>query len=538
MEQQQAKINHLQPEIHLPTGASNISANSVTLNGTVDTKNYTTIVNFLYGTTATYGNQVSAAQSPIPGSLTDMDVSAILTGLQPNTTYHYSIEAINVNGTVYSPDATFKTYISSINLNTTFTFSDPIQQSSYRMIGLPGVNNLLISQVISGVQNTDWNAFYDNGNTQDYLEEFDGSTKFNFIPGRGFWILSKNPVSINRSVTPVTLSADNMYNIEIHYGWNIISNPYEKAISWQDIANQNGLNSNEIIYDWNGSSYTEPSTFEIYKGYYFNNIVASRSSLKIPYSFIGKISKDDLPKINTGTFIKLSLILNKQELSHIIAGINPLSKNEFDSFDYFAPPGDFSYVRIHIENNNLSLPYKQLSADFRPEINEGQIYNLRIKNNSKQNVNLIPYGLENFPGFEVYILDENLNRFYNLRYKNEINISPVHTNYDYKLLIGNHDFINNMKENYLPKGYLLYQNYPNPFNPSTIIKYQIPNDNSLVEIRIFNILGKEIKTLVNEIHNAGIYEVELNGADLSNGVYFYTMKAGSYSSTKKMIILK
>lgn len=521
------------------TQASNISANSVTLNGIVNTQNSSTVVNFLYGISITYGNQVSAAQSPVPGSLSDADVSAIVTGLQPATTYHYCIEAINVNGTVYSSDATFKTYISSINLNTTFTFSDPTQQSSYRMKGLPGVNNLLISQIVPGIQKTDWNAYYDNGKTQDYLEEFDRSSKFNFIPGRGFWILSKNPVSIDRSVSPVTLSADNTYSIEINYGWNIISNPYEKTINWQDIAGQNGLNSNEIIYDWNGSKYTEPSTFETYKGYYFNNIVASRSSLKIPYSFIGKISKDEFSKkISNGSFIKLSLILNRQEVSYIIAGINPSSKNDFDNFDYFAPPGDFASVRIHIENNNLSIPYKQLSVDYRPEINEGQVYDLRIKNASNQSVDLITRGLENFPGFEVYLLDENSNHFYNLKYKDEIVVSPLHTNYKYKLLIGNKDFINSIKENYIPKEYILYQNYPNPFNPSTIIKYQIPNDNTLVELKIFDVLGKEITTLINEIHDSGIYEVEFDGSNLSNGVYFYTLKSGSYSSTKKMIMLK
>ena len=476
---------------------SNISANSVTLNGIVNTKNLPTIVTFLYGTSTSYDKQVGAVQSPVPGSLNDVEVNAVVTNLQPSTTYHYSIEATNINGTVYSPDATFKTYLLSLNLNTTFTFNDATQQNSYRMIGLPGVNNLLISQVVTGTNKKDWDAYYDNGDTQDYLEEFDGSTKFNFIPGRGFWILSKNPIAINQSVPPVGLSADNTFLIEIHPGWNIISNPFETHVNWFDIINQNELNPNEVIYYWNGSTYTNPSTFETYKGYYFNSIVTSRTSLKIPYSFIGKISKDDLSKnVDDRTFIKLSLLSGKEEISNIIAGINPLSKNDFDNFDYFAPPGDFANVRIHIENNNLSLPYKQLSVDYRPEIKEGQLYNLKIKNASKHNINLISRGLENFPDYEVYLLDGNLNRFYNLKYKNVICISPVHINSDYKLLIGNKDFINSIKRDYIPNGYFLYQNYPNPFNSSTIIKYQIPDNNAFVELKIFNILGKEIMTLV------------------------------------------
>ena len=90
----------------------------------------------------------------------------------------------------------------------------------------------------------------------------------------------------------------------------------------------------------------------------------------------------------------------------------------------------------------------------------------------------------------------------------------------------------------MPEGYILYQNYPNPFNPSTTIKYQIPDDNTFVELRVFNILGKELITLVNEKQEPGIYEVEFNSGNLSSGIYFYTLKAGSHSETKKMIVLK
>ena len=527
------------PPIAETVQTSNISAGSVTVNGIINPQNSITIVTFLYGTSTAYDKQAGALQSPVPAGLNDIDVSAVLTGLLPNTTYHFCIEATSINGTVHSPDATFKTYIQSVNLNTTFTFTDPTQQSSYKMIGLPGANSLLISQVVTGTNKKDWNAYYDNGNTQDYLVEFDGSANFNFVPGKGFWILSKNPFSINQSVSAVALSADNTYSISIHAGWNIISNPFEKTINWSDIANQNGLNSNEIIYYWNGSTYTNPSTFETYKGYYFNNIVTTRTILKVPYSFIGKISKEQVPeKSNEGRAVKLSLVLNKEEVSGITAGINPLSKMDFDNLDYFAPPGDFADIRIHIENNNLSLPYKQLFIDYRPEIKDGQIYDLKIRNASKKNVNLVHSGVENFSDSEVYLLDENLNRFYNLKYMNEIYISPVHKNYNYKLLIGDTDFINDIKKTYMPDGYLLYQNYPNPFNPSTVIKYQIPDDNTLVELKVFNILGRELITLVNEEQDQGIYEVELNSSGLSSGIYFYTLKAGGYSETKKMILIK
>ena len=85
--------------------------------------------------------------------------------------------------------------------------------------------------------------------------------------------------------------------------------------------------------------------------------------------------------------------------------------------------------------------------------------------------------------------------------------------------------------------YELSQNFPNPFNPSTTIKYSIPQTSKVV-IKVFDVLGNEIKTLVNEEKSAGEYEVEFNGAGLPSGIYFYQLKAGEFSKTKKMILLK
>ncbi|HPN38547.1 MAG TPA: T9SS type A sorting domain-containing protein [Melioribacteraceae bacterium] len=83
----------------------------------------------------------------------------------------------------------------------------------------------------------------------------------------------------------------------------------------------------------------------------------------------------------------------------------------------------------------------------------------------------------------------------------------------------------------------LEQNYPNPFNPSTTINYQIQNE-SLVTIKVYDILGKEVTTLVNENKAAGKYSVSFDAKNLSSGVYLYQIKAGSYISTKKMMLLR
>ena len=89
----------------------------------------------------------------------------------------------------------------------------------------------------------------------------------------------------------------------------------------------------------------------------------------------------------------------------------------------------------------------------------------------------------------------------------------------------------------IPANYYLYDNYPNPFNPTTIINYQIP-ENGLVVLRVYNELGEEIKSLVNEFESAGIYNVNFDGTGLASGVYFYRLEAGNYIATKKFILVK
>lgn len=96
-----------------------------------------------------------------------------------------------------------------------------------------------------------------------------------------------------------------------------------------------------------------------------------------------------------------------------------------------------------------------------------------------------------------------------------------------------------------PKIYFLSQNYPNPFNPTTKIEYQLPVQ-SKVALKIFNILGEEVTTLINEVKSAGKYSVEFNGNRLASGVYFYRIEAVASSTSsgqvfiqiKKMVLIK
>lgn len=134
----------------------------------------------------------------------------------------------------------------------------------------------------------------------------------------------------------------------------------------------------------------------------------------------------------------------------------------------------------------------------------------------------------------------NTNSQLNYSYEDKY-LSPGKYNYRIKQI----DFNGNYEYYYLfsevnvgvPDNINLYQNYPNPFNPSTIISFDLPAAN-FISLKVYNSLGKEVKTLMNEKKDAGHYSVEFEGSNFSTGIYFYTITAGNLRQTKKMLLLK
>lgn len=91
--------------------------------------------------------------------------------------------------------------------------------------------------------------------------------------------------------------------------------------------------------------------------------------------------------------------------------------------------------------------------------------------------------------------------------------------------------------NVIPDEYNLYQNYPNPFNPSTVIKYDLPKG-AFISVKVYDILGREVLTLVNEYQKAGTYKITFDASNLTSGVYLYRIKANNFISVKKLVLMK
>ncbi|MBK9097619.1 MAG: T9SS type A sorting domain-containing protein [bacterium] len=112
---------------------------------------------------------------------------------------------------------------------------------------------------------------------------------------------------------------------------------------------------------------------------------------------------------------------------------------------------------------------------------------------------------------------------------------------------GSFEFSNEIEieVDFTPKEFVLYQNYPNPFNPSTTIKFTVTSviasgakQSQFVTLKVYDIIGSEVATLVNEEKQPGVYEVEFDASSLASGMYLYKLQAGTYVQIKKMVLMK
>ncbi|MFH1525197.1 MAG: T9SS type A sorting domain-containing protein, partial [Bacteroidota bacterium] len=429
-------------------------------------------------------------------------------------------------------------------------FSDT---TKFRMISLPGNQSTNISKLPGlGTHQKSWIAYRDNGNTStdrdDYFDEYaDDPNSFVLSPGKGYWLLSKNGITIPQSfysgISNVPLDTSGCFSLQLHSGWNIISNPFNKSIPWSVIKK---LNDKENVaqykifgYSGLGYSYDNNNTnFEPFKGYYFNNVNNVYPVMKIPYEFTIGLAKQSPQTDNE--MQTLSVLISGDNLGAAELGIEIDENSSFgyDKNDEFAPPFDLYPLSGFIFNKEFAARECALLKDSRPSIGSGQEYNIKLKTVPNKKLFLTADNLELFGEYEIYLVDTRLGHFYNLNESNPMQLKPLHKNNDYLLLIGDQAFIEGYEEKYIPSEFKLHQNYPNPFNPNTVVRFSIPVKSN-VTLEVFSILGEKVITLINNSeYNSGHYEVMFEGSKFASGVYLYRIKAGEFLDIKKMVLIK
>ncbi|MEO8232097.1 MAG: YCF48-related protein [Ignavibacteriota bacterium] len=225
-------------------------------------------------------------------------------------------------------------------------------------------------------------------------------------------------------------------------------------------------------------------------------------------------------KINNGWLSNITLPSTPQQ-------IYPINNSNFEQTTV-----DFEWERLNYSLTRFQVSTDSLFNSFYVLINPGNgdttFYgnNLYIENNKT-----VPFPL-------------NQKYFWRVRSENKMGVSDWSDTWSFTTY-----YPNNVDEKNIPVEFNLSQNYPNPFNPSTKIKFTIPNvtlsgvEGSRAQLKVFDVLGNEIATLVDEYKTAGNYEVKFivggdSRPDIVSAVYFYRLSVGSFSETKKMILLR
>jgi hypothetical protein len=456
---------------------------------------------------------------------------------------------VQVSDGVATADTSFAVTVGEIDrgpiaVDINLAFGDATQQRNYRLAGLPGQVDLPINNTLSGESGefNDWRVFWDNGSstTQDGLVEFDGSSQFNFQPGRGFWVLSKNNWVVQQEFQPVPLDDAANASVSLHDGWNIISNPLGKDISWSAVQAVNDVS--QPLWSFTGS-FNQTSSFasaQSGQAFYFLN-EAGLDQLQVPFfdATPSSVAKSE----EEARIVQLTAMIDSKPASSVWVGMQPNAKEGRDAFDHFSPPGYFTDATLSVSNDKITSRYS-LASDVRPASAEGHTYDLVLEAKPGTRVNLQAKGLSGLsPDQEVRLYSKESGQSFDLRTSPVAQVTPTSERAEFALLVGTSAYVDQKQSELVPKKLQLRQNYPNPFRGQTTVEYTLPEQTE-VKVEVYDILGRRIRTLLDgKTQRAGVHTLQWNaqndlGRPVASGVYLTRLQAGDQTRTIKMVVIK
>jgi hypothetical protein len=420
-------------------------------------------------------------------------------------------------------------------------------QNAYRLISLPlDASNKKPADVLEGelgaYNNTKW-RFYELISDQTYKEH---PNTGNMNPGKAFWLIVKDADKVISTGAGSTVQTNTAYSVSMHAGWNLVGNPFNFSIPLSNVSLQNAAVLDVRSYNGNWNNFS--GSMAPFQGYAVYTEQATNLLINPDKTGMGKRKAPKLLANKEGEWI-IDIEARCQDAIDKDNQVVSIAKasEKWDKFDRPEPPVIGDYVSLYFPHPEWEKMTSKYCLDARAKLDDGEIWEFEIRTNIKENVALSFKGIDNVPDeFEVWFVDQSNKQLYNVREKNNFEVS-VSTSDAKKLMlaVGKSEFINEKLNEYkmIPTTFSLDQNYPNPFNPTTTIRYGLPNDVN-VSLKVYNLLGQEITTLMNNVaQEAGYHTVTWDGMNqhgntVASGMYIYYLNAGSYNNVKKMILVR
>lgn len=415
------------------------------------------------------------------------------------------------------------------------SFSGSSSPQDYRLVALPGRANESLANVMSGDPNITWQAYWDNGQTDNFMVKYDGSNTFTLEPGNGFWVTSKENFAYNQTVPTVDINANNHASIPLHEGWNIISNPLHTDVAWSQVSAANNGNL-QPIWHFDGS-YSQATNFASARSgeaFYFLND-QDLDHLLIPYEESSANKKTDTKQNE----IKLVTRVDGKQTSSNTLTFVPSKQSTPPSV--VAPPSGFEGASLRFASNKENQESKRVSCFaqiYRTPNPEGHRIKLNLSAKPGEPVSISAKGWDETSLDQIALLDTESGQKYSLMNGKEAKITPEKEKTNLLLVIGDTSYINKQQEEFLPNKIDIKPNYPNPFNPSTTLRFELPEQTE-VRLQVFNVLGQRVSTLINnEVREAGLHTVTFDASRQASGMYFAVFEIGDRRFVQKMMLIK
>jgi hypothetical protein len=492
--------------------------------------------------------------SPVLDDSTLTDSARVIAGLLPDTIYYWRVDAKNIGGTgPYSAVSSFRTgpqYPATLKFAMVETFPvhanpNEFKGTDYKLFGLPGWSARVLGSYLTGTARKNWTAYWDNGAALNYFMEYDGLSNFVMNAGRAFWLLNNGVCTIADSLV-LTQPLDSIGNarIELHAGWNLITNPFQSIVSWSMVQALNG-NFTAPLWQFVDGGFSPTDTLAPYTGYYFDNTASALDSLSIPFAGLPDPPYAVAKKADAGGWqVGIAVLSSISEEHALKFGTAATAAEGVDALDYRKPRALVGIPAASFEKMEADGSTGSFAADIRPGVKEVEKWPFTVKWNGRRPLELAFDGVAGIPEqWDAYLVDETAARSVNLRSSPSYTYTQAIDNARFFVVVGTPAAVKKELDAVVPKEFALGANFPNPFNPSTTIPVSVP---TVAEVRltVYNILGQEIRTLQAGPLQAGRYWFVWDGRNergnpVATGVYLSRLTTtGGKQFVGKMLLLK